>query len=90
MKNEKIGLNEVYAISDIFNKSVEDGVLKKNMLKNITISLEVEPSILHGIDKELYYISHDESYDGFVHNEEVDVNIDNVKFKIRPIETKEE
>lgn len=89
MENGKIGLNEIYAISEIFNKAVEDGVLKKSMLKEITINLDVEPSILYGIDKELYYISHDETYDGFVHNEEVDIDLYHVKFKIRSIKTKE-
>lgn len=90
MENERIGLNEIYAISEIFNKAIEDGVLKKSMLKNITVDLEVEPSILYGIDKELYYISHDETYDGFVHNEEVDIDLYHVKFKIRSIEPKKD
>lgn len=74
-----VDLNNVYSIVNILNEAVVKGSIEKKVLKEITISVNVSPSILFGIDKEFYKISHDNSLDGFVHTDKVCATIDNIR-----------
>lgn len=74
-------LNNVYSVVNILNEAVVKGVIEKKVLKEMTISVNVSPSILFGIDKEFYKMSHDNSLDGFVHTNKVYATIDNVRIE---------
>ena len=41
-----------------------------------------KPTVFYGIDKEFYYMTHNNSYEGFVHSEMVNAKINGVKFNI--------
>lgn len=75
-------LNDVYNISNALIEKIEKGELKIKTLDNLTITISVAPHILYGIDKEFYRLTHDGETEGFVHKEEVEANINGVKFKI--------
>lgn len=73
-------LNDAYLLTNILNEKINDGTLNKELLNNITIVVNVTPSILYGIDKEFYRISHEDSMEGFKHTQKVAARIDNVNF----------
>lgn len=75
-------LNDIYKISNAINDKIEQGELHKKVLGDLTIVVQVKPTILHGIDKEFYKLTHEGDTNGFVHSEEVNAVIDGIKFKI--------
>ena len=49
------------------------------------ICVTVSQQTFYGIDKQLYYMTHNNSYEGFEHtNTFITANIDGVNFKIVP------
>lgn len=75
-----MGLDEVYVLATILNDKINDGTLTKDILKDISIKINVTPSVLYSIDKEFYRISHNDSIEGFKHTNKVEAKIDNVSF----------
>lgn len=73
-------LNDAYLIANVLNEKINDGTLNKDILNNITININVSPSILYGIDKEFYRISHEDSMEGFKHTSKIMARIDNINF----------
>ena len=80
-------LNDAYLLANVLNEKINDGTLDKEILNNIAINVNVSPSILYGIDKEFYRISHDDSTEGFKHTAKVMARIDNVHFEFSSKET---
>ena len=74
-------LSSVYSVVNILNEGVVKGNIDRKILREITISVNVSRSILFGIDKEFYKISHENSLDGFVHTDKVYATIDNVRIE---------
>lgn len=75
-------LKDIYNISDALIEKVKQGEIPKKVLKNITISVNVSPSILYGIDKEFYRLTHDGDMDDFKHSDTIEANINGINFKI--------
>lgn len=73
-------LNDAYILSNIINEKINEGVLDKSVLDNLTVGVAVTPTILYGIDKEFYRISHDDSLEGFKHAPKVFAKIDGINF----------
>lgn len=78
-------LRHLYKLSEIIHESIENGELPSDVKDDIEISAKFIPTTYYGIDKEFYYITHDNSYDGFVHSPElVTATVNGVKFRIEP------
>lgn len=74
-------LNDVYSIANAINESIMKGDIKPKTLEDFTIEVKVSPTILYGIDKEFYRLSHENDVSGFEHGDEVNAVIDNIKFR---------
>ena len=73
----------MYKLSELIKENVDNGNLPQEMVKDMEISLQFNPSTYYGIDKEFYYMTHNNSYDGFVHSENlVTATVNSVKFNI--------
>lgn len=80
-----MNLKDIYKLSEIIRKNVEDETLPQDIFDNMEIILKFDPTIYYGIDKEFYYLTHNNSYEGFVHSEDlVTANVDGLKFNILP------
>ena len=76
-------LRDLYKLSELIKENVDNGNLPQEMVKDMEISLQFNPSTYYGIDKEFYYMTHNNSYDGFVHSENlVTATVNSVKFNI--------
>lgn len=84
-------LRDLYKLSELIKENVDKGDLPKEILTDMEISLKFNPPTYYGIDKEFYYITHNNSYQGFVHSENlVTATVNSVKFNILPKVKKEE
>lgn len=81
----------MYKLSELIKENVDKGNLPKDILKDMEISLLFNPPTYYGIDKEFYYMTHNNSYEGFVHSEDlVTATVNGVKFNILPKKKEEE
>lgn len=82
-------LRHLYFIADLFNEKIKDRTLPDDAKKDIEINIKVYPPTFMGIDKQLYYLTHNNSYEGFVHTENmIKAAIDGITFNIFPKEFK--
>ena len=81
----------MYKLSELIKENVDNGNLPKEILTNMEISLQFSPLTYYGIDKEFYYMTHNNSYEGFVHSENlVTATVNGVKFNILSKKKEEE
>ena len=83
-------LRHLYTLSELIRKKVDADELPKDMLEKTEIKMVFDPVTFYGIDKEFYYMTHNNSYKGFVHSEVVNAVVNGVKFLILPGEKEEE
>ena len=84
-------LRDLYKLSELIKENVDNGNLPKEILTNMEISLQFSPLTYYGIDKEFYYMTHNNSYEGFVHSENlVTAIVNGVKFNILSKKKEEE
>ena len=84
-------LRDLYKLSELIKENVDNGNLPQEIVKDMEISLQFNPSTYYGIDKEFYYMTHNNSYDGFVHSENlVTATVNGVKFNILSKKKEEE
>ena len=84
-------LRHIYTLSEMIREKIDKEELPKEVMDKMEIIMKFTPTTFFGIDKEFYYLTHDNSYDGFVHSEVVNATINGIKFKILPeIEEKTE
>ena len=84
-------LRDLYKLSELIKENVDNGNLLKEILTNMEISLQFSPLTYYGIDKEFYYMTHNNSYEGFVHSENlVTATVNGVKFNILSKKKEEE
>ena len=84
-------LRHLYKLSESIKENVDNGNLPKEILTDMEISLQFNPQTYYGIDKEFYYMTHNKSYEGFVHSENlVTATVNSIKFNILPKVKKEE
>jgi hypothetical protein len=84
-------LRHLYTLSEMINDKIGKNELPMDILDKMEIKMIFSPTTFYGIDKEFYYLTHNSSYEGFVHSEVVNAKINGVKFNIQPeqIEAKE-
>ena len=76
-------LRDLYKLSELIKENVDNGNLPKEILTDMNITLQFNPQTYYGIDKEFYYMTHNKSYEGFVHSENlVTATVNSVKFNI--------
>lgn len=75
-------LRDLYTLSEIIHDSIDNNKLPKDVVNDIEIKVEFNPSTFYGVDKEFYYLTHNNSYKGFIHSQEVNAKINGVKFNI--------
>lgn len=80
-------LRHLYILSEMINDKIEKKDLPKEIMEKMEINISFPPAIFYGIDKEFYYMTHNNSYEGFVHSEIVNATINGVKFVIYPEKT---
>lgn len=84
-------LRHLYKLSELIKENVDNGNLPEEILTDMEISLQFNPPTYYGIDKEFYYMTHNNSYEGFVHSENlVTATVNSVKFNILPKKKEEE
>ena len=84
-------LRDLYKLSELIKENVDKGNLPKEILTDMEISLLFNPPTYYGIDKEFYYMTHNNSYEGFTHSEDlVTATVNGVKFNILPKKKEEE
>ena len=62
-----MNLDNIYTISNAINEQIIEGKLEKGQLEDMYMHSQVNSDILHGIDKEFYRLSHDDSTERFEH-----------------------
>lgn len=78
-------LRHLYKLSEIICEKIDSGELPKELKEDMEISMEFIPTTFYGIDKEFYYMTHNNSYDGFVHSQDlVTAKVNGIKFNILP------
>lgn len=78
-------LKSIFTLSDVIKKNIDDGELPKETTDDMVISIMLPPQIFYGVDKEFYYMTHGNSYDGFVHSTDmVTANINGISFNFYP------
>jgi len=77
-------LRHLYMLSEMIKEKVDSEDLPEDILNKMEIKMVFNPTTFYGIDKEFYYITHNNSYDGFVHSEMVNAKINGVRFNILP------
>ena len=77
-------LRHLYTLSELIKEKVDKEELPDDILDRMEIKLIFNPITFYGIDKEFYYLTHSNSYNGFVHSEAVNAKINGVKFYILP------
>lgn len=77
-------LRHLYTLSEIIREKINTEELPLDILDNMEIKMVFSPTTFYGIDKEFYYLTHNSSYNGFVHSEVVNAKINGVKFNIHP------
>lgn len=77
-----MGLRDLYTLSETIRDKVNNDDLPEEILDKMEIKMVFKPTVFYGIDKEFYYMTHNNSYEGFVHSEMVNAKINGVKFNI--------
>ena len=78
-------LRHLYSLSELICEKIEKGDFPKEMKDDIEIIMQFNPITFYGIDKEFYYLTHSNSYDGFEHSKDmVTATVNGIKFKILP------
>ena len=77
-----MGLRDLYTLSETIRDKINNDDLPEEILDKMEIKMVFKPTVFYGIDKEFYYMTHNNSYEGFVHSEMVNAKINGVKFKI--------
>lgn len=78
-------LRHIYMISDFLNEKIKDKTFPFDTKKDLEICVTVSQPTFYGIDKQLYYMTHNNSYEGFEHtNTFITACIDGINFKILP------
>ncbi len=77
-----MGLKDLYTLSETIRSKIDDNDLPEEILDKMEIKVTFNPTVFYGIDKEFYYMTHNNSYDGFVHSEIVNAKINGVNFNI--------
>ena len=85
-----MSLRDIYTLSEIIHIKTKVGDLPNEILNNMEIKLEFDPATFYGIDKEFYYMTHKNSYEGFIHSQVVKANVNGVNFVIVPKEKNDE
>lgn len=81
-------LKDIYTLSEIIKNKIDKKELSDDTKYDMEITVQVEGSTYYGIDKEFYYLTHGNSYDGFIHSEKlVKATVNDVKFNIIPKES---
>ena len=75
-------LRDLYILSELIRKNVDNGDLTPEVLEKAEIHITFTPITFYGVDKEFYYMTHNNSYDGFSHSDIVNATINGVKFNI--------
>lgn len=75
-------LRHLYTLSELIHEKIEKDELPYDILEKMEIKMLFRPVTFYGIDKEFYYMTHNNSYDGFVHSEVVNATINGIRFKI--------
>lgn len=78
-------LRHIYMMADMVNDKIKDKSFPTNAKKDIEIHVTVSQPTFYGIDKQLYFETHNNSYEGFEHTGTmINACIDGVNFKITP------
>lgn len=78
-------LRHLYLLADLLNEKIKDRTLPDDTKKDVEINIKVYRPTFMGIDKQLYYLTHNNSYEGFVHTENmIKAAIDGITFNIYP------
>lgn len=77
-------LRHLYTLSEMINEKIEKDELPIDILDKMEIKMVFNPTTFYGIDKEFYYLTHNSSYNGFVHSEVVNAKINGIRFNILP------
>ena len=81
-------LRHLYMIANAINEEIRIKTIPKDAKADMEITVEVTPTTFYGIDKEFYYMTHNNSYEGFEHSKKlVTATIDGIKFNIMPKES---
>ncbi len=83
-------LRHLYTLSESICEKISKEQLPEDILEDMEIRVFVPSLIFYGIDKEFYYITHNNSYNGFVHSDVVNAKINGVNFVILSEKDKEE
>lgn len=78
-------LRHLYTLSEIISNNIDKNILPEEIKDNIEITMTFSPTTFYGIDKEFYYITHNNSYEGFEHSQDlVTATVNGIKFNILP------
>ena len=80
-------LRHLYILSEMIVDKINKEELPTDILDNMEIKLKFNPATFYGIDKEFYYLTHNNTYNGFVHSEVVNAKINGIKFNIHSEQT---
>ena len=75
-------LRHLYNLSEMVQHNIKTEYLPSEIVDKMEITVLFSPTTFYGIDKEFYYLTHNNSYEGFVHSEVVNATINGVKFRI--------
>ena len=81
-------LRHLYTLSELIKEKVGNQDLPDDILDRMEIKIIFPNVTFYGIDKEFYYLTHNNNYEGFVHSEVVNAKINGVKFKLLPEQQK--
>ena len=77
-------LRHIYTLSELIREKIDKEDLPKDVMDKMEITMKFPPITFYGIDKEFYYMTHNNSYEGFVHSEVVNATINGIKFVLLP------
>lgn len=84
-------LKDIYTLSETIKGKIDKNELSDDTKDDMEIIIRVDGSTYYGIDKEFYYLTHNNSYEGFVHSEKlVKATVNGIKFNILPKDKTEE
>ena len=78
-------LRHLYMLSELIKDKIDKNELPDELSDNMEIILKYDPVTFYGIDKEFYYMTHNKSYEGFIHSEEeINAKVNGINFKVLP------
>ena len=78
-------LRHLYMLSELIKDKIDKKELPDELSDNMEIILKYDPVTFYGIDKEFYYMTHNKSYEGFIHSEEeINAKVNGLNFKVLP------